>query len=662
MSNVFVFVPGRDKRANENLSRFIEQCRSGLTVFGSDLDWTANAWPDPGVTFGNLEQKSRRFDPANAMKEPYLSFAKAYFRYKQGHRENRSFTEMRALRVLERALIHRYGRAKVSEIDCQVLDAAAAIAREEYSEGVAYHAGMELARLASFLSDNKLVPRLLQWVSPFRKPKDCHRTGSAARRQREEKLPDAEIIEALADIYASNPREPRDVFTTCSTALLLSAPSRITELLALEVDCEVYDTARDGSQVYGWRFMPGKDAPPLVKWIPEVIAPLAQEAIGRIREMTKEARWLASWLEDRPDEFPRHPNCPDVGEDQMLSVWEIGDALGLSTSNESRLRTDIRRLGLSSRAETTSLRSLNHLVRSLLPKDFPWFDKIRGVRYSNALFAMLDNQLDTQRRTWPVSLWKPSANILNDDLRSRPNSPSIFERHGVSISPGLKNPTTHQFRHLLNTVAQRGGLSQDEIARWSGRKEVKQNRAYDHMSEFEIVEMIRRSDSSLSKEISEDRALLALEGKVPILREELDLLLVPAAHVTEFGYCVHDYVMSPCQKFRDCLNCEEQVCIKGDHRLSRLKHRFAELDLLVRRAQEEIRAGTAGADRWYEVHVATRDRLEELISLMTATDVPDGSLIRLRSGKEFSPMKRALQARADLRLEMRSQNTGDAHG
>lgn len=36
--------------------------------------------------------------------------------------------------------------------------------------------------------------------------------------------------------------------------MLMSAPSRITEVLALPVDCEVCETDREGIERYGWRF------------------------------------------------------------------------------------------------------------------------------------------------------------------------------------------------------------------------------------------------------------------------------------------------------------------------------------------------------------------------------------------------------------------------
>ncbi|MBB5940798.1 integrase [Xanthomonas sp. 3307] len=646
MARSVPFSSKRQRDAAQKLASFIETCRYKLTVFGADLNWEENQWRNPGVSFGNLDQTSRVLKAGNVLRAPFLSFAKAYFRYMQGVAERKAFTEMRALRVLERALVNQTGGASIADVDGRILDAAAVLARDVYSAGVAYQAGRELAKLATFLSDEELVPRCLQWVNPIARPADSVRTGRQAREERERKLPEAAAIEAMAELFASHPSEPRDIFTTSLAAMLLCSPSRVAEVLALESACEVRETCEDGSTSYGWRFWPGKGAPPYVKWIPSVMVPLAEEAIGRVRHITHDARWLASWLECKPDQFPRHAQCPKVAEDDALHLDQIGAALGLQDVNPNYIRGEINRRGFSLRHGRITLRMLNEWVHSQLPTNFPWYDKDRKLRFADALFSCLSNLLDTERRVIPVVLKKPTSNIFNDDVGSRENSASIFERHGALIDKKSKKLTSHQFRHLLNTMAQRGGMSQADIAVWSGRTDIKQNRDYDHLSEFEVVEMIKRHDPSLNKGAATDSGVRDLANKLPMTQEEFDLLLVPTAHVTEYGYCVHDFVMAPCQRFRDCLNCSEQICVKGDRRVARMKERLVQVNALVERASLEIANGTAGADRWFETHQMTQHRLAQLIEVMESAQVPDGTLIRLKTDQEFSPVRRALRMRS----------------
>lgn len=652
LTDIIQFVPRRNLAAQENLADFIRACRDELKVFGADLDWPANAWPQVGVTFGNLDQATRKLDPAKVLRQPFLDFAKAYFRYQQGHKPTKALMEISALRCTERALIERCGGADLQDLDAAVLDRAAVIAREHNSAGRAYHVGRELARLASFVSEKHLIPAWLDWKNPISRPTDTVRTGKKAREEREKKLPSSEALDALAEIFAKDPAEPKDVFTTSASAMLLSASSRASEVLALPEDCEVWETKRDGTKAYGWRFQPGKGAAPMIKWIPDAMASTAQEAIRRIRGISEEARRIAIWLETQPDRFYRHARCPDVPEDVPLTVFQAANALGINSSDEQTCRSELRRYGLSGRTGGNSLASLNCWVHTRLPNDFPWFDKDRGLRYSEALFTFQERQLRTDMAPSPFMIWRPTTNALNSDLGPHEASdgyirPTIFDRYGYNV--GRAHPvkvTTHQFRHLLDTMAQRGGLSQAEIARWAGRKEVKQNRVYDHMTEFELVDMLRNHDPDLTLDRPLAEIAEQIASQIPMTRQEFNTLTIPTAHVTEYGFCVHDFVMSPCQRFRDCLNCTEQNCIKGDRRLDRIKVRYAQVKRLKEQAEREIANGSAGADRWYEIHALTERRLKALIAILEDPSIPNGAIVRLRNEHEFSPLRRAVEAKA----------------
>ncbi len=253
----------------------------------------------------------------------------------------------------------------MSHLNSLVLDQAAILARKLFSPGMAYHIGREIARFAAFVSDKHLISGRLDWKSPIVRPTDSVRTGAKAREQREKKLPNEDLLDALADIFASNPTEPKDIFTSSVSAMLLCAPSRISEILALPVDCEVWQTKRDGNKAYGWRFQPAKGGIPCIKWIPDAMISIAQEAISRIRRLTTEARNIAKWYEDNPEGIYHHQDGPKVQEE-----------------------------------------------RPNLPEDFPWFNKACSIRFSDALFCMQARQLRTDMPTSPVMVWRiPSMTI-----------------------------------------------------------------------------------------------------------------------------------------------------------------------------------------------------------------------------------------------------------
>ncbi|MFU0083554.1 integrase, partial [Salmonella enterica] len=70
------------------------------------------------------------------------------------------------------------------------------------------------------------------WVNPIKRAEDKNKTSRKAKKNREDKLPSDIALNALAEIFANDPIHERDIFTTSVFAMLMSAPSRITEVLA----------------------------------------------------------------------------------------------------------------------------------------------------------------------------------------------------------------------------------------------------------------------------------------------------------------------------------------------------------------------------------------------------------------------------------------------
>ncbi len=240
MTNVIQFVPRAERDASKNLEDFINTCRYQLTVFGADLNWSDWKWPK-AANFTKVGVKSRSVNPDSDLLAPeFIDFAKAYFRYQQGHKPTVAKNEMRALRCIEQALLNHNGSADISKISISVLDEATLVARQFYEKTAAYHAGREIERLAKFVSDKNLVPEKLDsWRNPIKRANDRVNTGQKAKSDREKKLPSSDVLEAMAEIFASTPDNPRDIFTSSVFAMLLCAPSRISEILLLPVDCEV---------------------------------------------------------------------------------------------------------------------------------------------------------------------------------------------------------------------------------------------------------------------------------------------------------------------------------------------------------------------------------------------------------------------------------------
>ncbi len=634
MPNVIEFVPAYQYEPTKNMAEFIRFCKEELTTFGPNFSWESNHWPETKIFFGNWEVSRQTINQA-PLQQPLLDFAKAYVRYTLSFKTKpQARYEGTIFKCIEKALNEAGHPSDISILTHEILDRASELARGRFSKSSSYHIGRNLQKLANFVSTKQLIPNHLDWKNPNSRVIDTVRTGLKAQKAREKKLPSEVALNALAEVFASNPTEPSDIFVTSTCALMLCVPSRISEVLSLHVNCEVHEKRRDGSEAYGIRFLPDKGAPPQIKWVPTAMVSLAKEAIRRLRAMTDEARRIALWYEKNPDKFYRHPDCPNVADDAYLTVKQRTQALG---QNDNRV----------AKSKYMTLSMLQQHIMAKQPKDFPWFDKERRIKCSEALFCLQLNQLSPKRATSKVNVYKPVASTLLGRISKKSTGTSLnfFDTHGHKDNDGTTiTLTTHAFRHLLNTMAQRGGMSQIEIARWSGRVEVKQNRVYDHMSEFEIVDILRKKDSELVLHGSLEDLREEISKKLPIDRQAFNILAIPTAHITEVGYCVHDYSMSPCQKHLDCLNCSEQICVKGDMRLKNVQDICDKNKTLLEKMEADIASGAAGADRWYEHTKLTLKRAENLLGILNDPDIPNGTFVKLHNPNEFSPLNRAFEA------------------
>ncbi|WP_047337932.1 integrase [Pseudomonas protegens] len=646
MAEILLFIPKSERDARSNLEDFIEMCRDRLTVFDESLDWYSNAWPKVG-NFTVKGAPSRGYTEDQYLNSEILPFAKAYVRYQQGLKPSKLINEFKAIRCIEPALLAVKGKADITLVDTTVMDIAAQFAREY--DATAYQAGSALAKLVKFLNDSKIAPKRIEWRNPIAKPKEINRTDKGTQDKRANKLPDDLQLERMAEMFANDPQLPRDRFTTSIFALLMCAPSRITEVQRLSLNVLHYDKDSKGIERLGLRFFSGKGAGWDIKYITTCFVEIAEEAVRRLTELSAEGRRLAKWYEENPSKFYRHDECPDVKEHAPLSDEQVCLALGLAWAGNKGVIHQFFK-GYAPYEEhrkanrPLTLAFLSDYCHSVLPECFPYLDEERKLKYSEALCCYRAHEFRVDLTTSRVKLWAPGKSLFTTDLNYiNGQERSIWTRHGYKNPDGSElTMTSHQVRHLLNTAAQRGNLGQLDIAKWSARANIHQNATYNHMSEDEYVKL---SENALPNGV-----LDKVKQNAPVTFEDLDLVGDAIAHVTIFGFCVHDYSMLPCQKHRDCLNCTEHACIKGDaEKLERLKiqRRLTQVQLDKAKAADE--SGYFGSDHWSRHQLKTLERLDQLIEIIENPEIRDGSVIMLNNDQEYSPLRRELAARHGIR-------------
>jgi hypothetical protein len=664
VTNIIRFKPRAALEAETNLRRFIDLCRNQLTVFGADLAFDENVWDVSEFVHVKGKAGRRRLvfsimPPGRsgqgvAFQEPYLSFAKAYMRHEFAIRR-KWFIEIgiNALRALYRAMTDQGGTFNPTEIRSETLNRAV-----QMLEGVGHYRAnqiaLELEKLAAFLAGNHLVTTPLEWKSPIEKPGMTHaaRVGKEFDELRARMLPSPAALAALAHIFRTATK-PGDVLVSSIMAILCAAPSRIGEVFLLSADCEVIQNDSQGTAVYGLRWYPEKGAPPQTKPIITSMVDVVREALNKIRALTNAARTVSSWYEHHPTEIYLPAPLEHLRKNRTLCTEEIAQIVFATPTTQEAIwnwvyRHNVRR-SIPAKGGSGADYAFAHVeaaVLKMLPRGFPDVNKEIGLKYSDALLCHQRGLRDSSNAVYRGAVELIGISDVLRLISAQKDKVSIFERFGYVEQDGTPiRVRTHQLRHYLNTLAQAGGLSQLDVAVWSGRANIHQNGVYDHVSDRDALAVL---DENTRDDKHVPATLAARRKAVLIKRDEFERLQVKTAHTTEFGFCVHDFAMLPCQLHMDCLNCDEHLCLKGDKvRNANLRQWRDETKALLEHSKVAESDGIEGADRWTQHQARTLIRVEQIIEVYEDPTVPNGAVIQPAWGSVASWIE---QGREERRL------------
>ena len=646
MSNVVQFVSRPEAAACENLEAFIRLARDELTAFENGGAWESLNWREGKLSITFCKHRPRveaRHTPV-PLAEPFLAFAKAYVRYRYGHRPVTSCAPMlNALRMIELALLDATGGAELGNLNVSVLDLSARHCSETYGKDVQYMTGRQIEAVVDFCREHSLVAGLAAWSSPFRKqPILTESLTEDGERHRSSRLPSEYAMLALADLFAQADDTESQYFTSIMV-LLMVAPSRISEVLALPVDCIGWDTDSDGVRQLYLRWRAAKGGGPMKKWVPAAMQSVVEEAVARLIRIGAPARAAAQFAHGYPGLFLQHEGLitpRSFGQDDELSSAEVAAAVGVRQMERpgwggfpnnrwKRLRS----------GGPVTYRRLAEMVADLYKNhDWPYINAKKDVAIWDALCVVREFEYHRDFQVQPFSWRLPNANEVNARLGAKTAS-SLFEKAGMKSPDGAPiKLTTHQLRHWLSTMSARAGMDDYTLARWAGRARIEDNQHYDHRTQEERSDELR---ALMRKE--QPRTLEKFKARLPVTYRELGVDRPGTAKATLYGMCVHDYAMTPCQKQRDCMTCKEHVCIKGDHfTLERIKQLEEMTDQLLRKALQASSDGDFGADRWVDHHKWKLAHVRTMKTLLEAESVPEGSAFRIPDEYDPSPVRRVL--------------------
>lgn len=487
--------------------------------------------------------------------------------------ERRSVTQMeqktRAARLLWDAILERRNRPPLAfqwaNLCVEDFYQAELSVLGVWAESSIYLITRYLKRLGEFLSARGICQHL---YLAFQMPHvaSFSRFIVADVEARRAKLPSQRALQGLADIFSRHAIAPPDRILIAALAVLIVTGFRIGELLTLPLDCEVEEERRGASR-YGLRYYkeksPGGAKMLAVRWLTAVGAELAKQAIEEIRTITVPFRQRAIILEQNPNRVP----LPGFNWSDRIRPKKLASVLGLASSSSIR--------------QVPQEKLLCHL-----DDDGPYYlaSEVEAYLFSQRVEHLwtLDRRDGTYQKLSETLLIAPrlffrpthgTSPLLVEPINyghfahflanRQAHTGSAFERFGIREEDGsFCKMTSHQFRHWLNDIADKGGLSVELQTRWLGRDDARDTEAYRHATMDERLQWVK--NGICGGQIGGKLADVYFQ----LPKDERDVFLegqVQAVHFTALGLCLHDYSIEPCPFHLNCmLRCRDYLRIKGN--------------------------------------------------------------------------------------------------
>ena len=684
MSEVIPFVPKYELDCQKNLNDFICRAKNQLTIYEDQGGFSSSNWKHylangrpQSMEFTGLAEKGRK--TGSPMETPFVDFAKAYVRDSQTWNATNPGNMMMVLKTCHDALLFVYSNADVLLLDGIVLRKITEMIYERSSESSRYRYGQMLEKFLEDLRLLKINITIPVWKNPWKRPGNkAQGTSEEDRKWQEDRLLASFEITALADAFRLATTAYQK-FYSAKAVLLMCAPSRGGELSFLTVDCLFEETHSEKVRNEETQQLEDKETTILyIRWKAEkgggliskpvhpLIAPTVKEAVKRLIMIGEPARKAAKWAIEKSSQFYRHDGCitsKEHDEDAPLTVGEFAAAFNLvdlSTSLESTSTdTEVIKKLYRQKWVTNLIGSKSYITYSDLAqftvekykKKFPSWPQIAEIDkpVCDLLCLVRENEFHIEFAPKEYSFECPNLNLLNDALgaihQRLPGTHSLFSELGIKNEDGGEIViSSHQIRVWLSTMAERGEMDSLDLAMFAGRSRIEDNRAYDlrPMSEFK-AESRKLLELGLES-LDGTTALEAVKVNVPVTFEMLGRKdRIGTVQVSGYGYCEHDWTMTPCTKAGECISCKEHACVKGlPKNVEHLKQLEDVVQNELNRAAAATQEGFHGANAWLVYHGKKLAIIKTLLKYLEDDQLPDGLILRIPEELDVSLTKIAL--------------------
>lgn len=672
--SIIPFKSRQEFTCEQNLASFISRAKHELTIYDSDGGFSSDTWyhilkggKRSSIAFKEFESSRGKSDGA-VFKQPFLDFARAYVREQQSIKRVAPGPMMAALKAVYFGLMSVHNDPSILRLDNLVIRKAKEAVESRTQAAARYAIGGHMKKLLDWLKENHICLQHTVWrQSPWKRQRErASGTSAADRNWQEERLPTATEMAALADAFAMA-KTPYQLYWSSCAVLLMFAPNRAGELPYLGIDCLFETTGYEEKinplsgeleklevTVLNIRWKAEKGGGGIPKPVHPKLELTVREAVSRLTELGKPARDAARWATLYPDRFFRHEGCITAashGEDDALNYEELCAAMNLQSAAktaDARGKTDPGELAkmvpfrskwfqkLSFGKDKITYRDLAEYTAKNYAAYFPKWPYLEEVKFlvCDSLCLVRDNEFHEVSEPKSFTFIGPSVDLCNGALGSAKSrserQASMFDM--LNIKDEYGDPikiTSHQVRAWLCTMAERGEMDSLDLAMFAGRTRIEDNRAYDLRSQEER----RAAARSVMNPAIENglRIIKSVEINVPVTFKDLGYKdRAGVGQWSGFGFCEHDWTMSPCSKAGDCAPCSEHACIKGlPKSLERLKELEVAQATEFDRASQAHEAGEYGAEAWMVFLGKRLAVTRTLIRMHEDKNIPVGTIIRV---------------------------------
>lgn len=541
---------------------------------------------------------------------------------------------------------HKTGKTDPTLLTRKTFKVAMASASASGSRWTVYHMGKALQQISNWMDERELTATRINFFNPIPNPGRGDGLDPESQARGLLKLPSASTLEVLADI-SNMPTGDNERILIRIIDLLVIGGFRIGEALSLPLDCWVESPVLDdlgkaqadpftakSSMRYGIRYWPEKGGHPYVKWLPDVAVPLAQRAVNDLSRLCADARKAAEGLEKNPQRVPlpgRFRSSDILDHEDLMQVLGLRSVQNVNsflkgigvqpvTRNSSTGKyaffyrvSDIEKELLKRRQATVIVKRPGGHVQML----------------SQSLCVMFRYQFSPRAATLKFLPELIGVGQINDALGNHAAMASIFSVRGFTERDGSPmRIKTSAFRHWLNTLLARGGLSDVELARWSGRRQIDQNAAYKHGTVEQRVSWARNmiKEGTLRGPAADTFNLI----NDPVEKEQFLKTFVNVALFTPYGVCIHDYAIDPCPYHLNCLGgCSEYLRTKGDKDERKNIEEVRGFHLVQLQRLKSATQNDAGPVRNYEAHCKRMVQGATAALAVDEDNIPDGQHVKV---------------------------------